>query len=324
MAAITQSIGLFGVTGELGRAFLDALVAQEAFVGRLRIFASERSSEETRLYRERPLIVEVADGADFSDITEAILAVPADVADDLAQRLIASGVRVWDATGHLRGHHLAVSLSEANADSHLIVLDDGLVNILAPLATALDALSPLTRLDITVLAPVSLRGHAGVRELARQTGELLNGRGISTEIWPQQIAFNVLAADSSFEVNGLTARERKLLQGLQKRLPAARIQIRQLVVPVFYGAVMDVRWSHESAVARTAVLAACKKLPSLKLYDKTDAKQLPSPVGEGVDNEEAVLSRLQVLELDGAVTVLADPARVGIVRPLLATLLDQG
>lgn len=324
MAAITQSVGLFGATGELGRAFLDAFVAQEAFIGRLRLFASARSVEETRLFRDRPLIVEVADEADFSDLNEAILAVPADVADDLAARLIASGVRVWDATGHLRGHQLAVTLANASASSHLIVLDDALVSILAPLLSELEHISALTRVDVTVLAPVSLRGHAGVRELAQQTGELLNGRGITTEIWPQQIAFNVLTADSNFETNGLTSRERRLQQGLQKHLPSARIQVRQLVVPVFYGAVFELRWSHSTAVTRAAILAACKKLANYSVHDKTDSKSLPSPIEQGVENEQVLLSRLQINEHDGAVTVLADPARVGLVHPLLATLLDQG
>ena len=65
MGAITQSLGLFGATGELGRAFFDGLEEQPAFVGRLRLFASERSQEETRLFRDKPLAVEVADQADF-------------------------------------------------------------------------------------------------------------------------------------------------------------------------------------------------------------------------------------------------------------------
>ena len=128
MGAISQSVGLFGATGELGRAFFDALEEQGAFVGRLRLFASERSSEETRLFRDKPLAVEVADDADFDDLNEAILAVPAEVADDLAARLLAAGVRVWDASGHLRAHPQAVKLAEAGPDSALVVLADQLVS----------------------------------------------------------------------------------------------------------------------------------------------------------------------------------------------------
>lgn len=324
MGAISQSIGLFGVTGELGRACFDALEEQAAFVGRLRLFASARSAEETRVFRDKPLAVEDADAASFDDLNEAILAVPADIADDLAGRLLAAGVRVWDASGHLRAHPQAVTLAEAGPDSHLVVLDDPLLTILAPLLSALDALSPLTSVDISVLAPVSARGQAGVRELARQAGELLNGRGITVETWPQQIAFNLLASDGTLDANGLNARERRLQQGLARLLPAARAQLRQFIVPVFYGAMLDLRWRHQGEVARADVVAALKRVKACKLFDKGDPKLLPSPVGQGVGNDLALISRLQVQGGDGLAVVLADPLRAGIVRPLLATLLVQG
>ena len=324
MAGFSQAIGLFGATGELGRACFDALEQQLAFTGRLRLFASSRSAEETRVYRDRPLSVEVADDADFSDLGDAILAVPADVADDLAGRLLQAGVRVWDASGHLRGHPQAVPFGQQTGDSLLIVLDDPLITVLQPLAQALQALAPLVSLDVSVMAPVSARGSAGVRELARQTGELLNGRGISTEVWPQQVAFNLLAADSTLDGQGSSARERRLLQGLARHFPATRCQARQYIVPVFYGAVIDLRWQHGEPVSRTAVMSALKRVPGCQLHDKGDPARLPSPVGQGVDNDQAWLSRLQVSDRDGLLTVLADPLRVGIVRPLLAAMMIQG
>lgn len=324
MGAISQSIGLFGVTGELGRAFFDAFEEQSAFIGRLRLFASARSNEESRVFRDKPLAVEEAETANFDDLNEAILAVPAEVADDLAARLLGAGVRVWDASGHLRAHPQAVTLAEAGPDSLLIVLDDPLLTILAPLLSALDNLSPLTRVDLTVLAPVSARGQAGVRELARQAGELLNGRGITTETWPQQIAFNLLVADGVIDAAGQTARERRLLQGLGKAFPGVRTQLRQLIVPVFYGAVIDLRWAHAGSTERAAVLAAGKKVPGCKVHDKSDPKALPTPVGEGVGNDQVWLSRLQVNGQDGQLTLLADPLRAGLVRPLLNTLLQLG
>lgn len=321
MAGFSQAIGLFGATGELGRAFFDALEAQEAFVGRLRLFASSRSSEETRVFRDKPLNIEVADEADISDLAEAILAVPADVADDLAGRLLTAGVRVWDASGHLRAHPQAVALADADADSRLVVLPDPLQTLLLPLLQMLDGLSPLRELDVLALMPVSTRGQAGVRELARQTGELLNGRGISVETWPQQVAFNLLLADASLERNGGTARERRLQQALGRALPAVAASVRQCTVPVFYGALLDVRWRHDAPVERQAVLAAFRRA-GLVLDDGLDPAELPSPVGQGTDNVDAAFCRLSVAAHQGRVSLLADPIRVGLVQPLLARWLN--
>ena len=322
MGAITQSIGLFGVTGELGRAFFDALEEQGAFVGRLRLFASARSAEESRVFRDKPLAVEEADTADFDDLNEAILAVPADVADELAGRLLARGVRVWDASGSLRSHPQAVSLADAGPDSLLIVVDEPLVNILSPLVRQLHAASPLQRLEVTVLAPVSARGQKGVRELARQTGELLNGRGITVETWPQQVAFNVLSADGSFDAASGTVRERRLTSALKKQLPGVPVRVRQFIVPVFYGAVMDLRWTHAQALSRAAVLKACES--ALPVHDERDGESLPTPVSQGVSQMSGTLSRLQVEAEEAMACVLADTLRVGIVQPLLATLMVQG
>lgn len=322
MGAITQSLGLFGATGELGRAFFDGLEEQPAFVGRLRLFASERSQEETRLFRDKPLAVEVADQADFDDLNEAVLAVPADIADELAGKLLAAGVRVWDATGHLRNHPQAVPLSQAAPDSLLIVLDDPMQQLLSWLLP-LHAQSPLQQLDITVLAPVSLRGRAGIGELARQTGDLLNGRGIDTAVWPQQVAFNLLPAESSLDQAGHTPRERRLLQGLARALPGVPTRVRQIIVPVFYGAHLDVRWQQQDVLSRAAMLALFKQQPSVRVHDKPAAETQPSPVGEGVANDAVILSRLQLDGTRGHLNVMADPIRVGLVRPLLDSLLQQ-
>lgn len=321
MAGFSQAIGLFGATGELGRAFFDALEQQLAFTGRLRLFASSRSAEETRVFRDKPLSVEVADGADLRDLAEAVLAVPADVADDLAGRLLTAGVRVWDASGHLRAHPEAVPFADADADSRLIIMPDPLQALLTPLLQVLDTLSPLRELDVMALMPVSTRGQAGVRELARQTGELLNGRGITVEAWPQQVAFNLLPADAGFERNGGTARERRLQLALQRQLPALSVRARQCVVPVFYGAMLDLRWQHETPVSRTELLAALRRA-GITLNEALDPAELPSPVGQGVDNADAALCRLSVAEARGMACLLADPVRVGLVRPLLARWLD--
>lgn len=320
MAGFSQAIGLFGATGELGRAFFDALEQQLAFTGRLRLFASSRSAEETCVFRDKPLSIEVADEADLRDLTEAVLAVPADVADDLAGRLLTAGVRVWDASGHLRGHPEAVPFVKADADSRLIIMPDPLQALLDPLLSVLDALSPLRELDVMALMPVSIRGQAGVRELARQTGELLNGRGITVEAWPQQVAFNLLPADAGFERNGGTARERRLQQALKRQFPVLTVRARQCVVPVFYGAMLDLRWRHDAAVSRSELLSALRKA-GIALDDGLDPAELPSPVGQGVENAEASLCRLTVDETHGMACLLADPVRVGLVRPLLAKWL---
>ncbi len=321
MAAITQSVGLFGVTGELGRAFLDGLEEQAAFTGRLRLFASERSIEETRLFRDKPYLIENPDDADFSDLSEAILAVPADIADDLAPRLLAAGVRVWDASGHLKNLPQAVNIKAQTEHDLLMVCDDALAIALMPLLQAVSELSPVTAADATVLLPASLKGRQGVRELASQTGELLNGRGISPTVWPQQLAFNVLAADGNFERNGQTLSEKRLQQALQALLPdLPTLSLRSYVVSVFYGATIDLRLTLTDKVTRLALTTALKAVVGVQLHDRADYRGLPTPVGEGISDQVHV-SRLLLEGHDLRLNLLCDPLRAGLVRSVLDSLL---
>ena len=202
------------------------------------------------------------------------------------------------------------------------------------------ALVPLFALFYVALAPfvgafadaararggwhLEFHGFAGVGELARQTGELLNGRGISTDAWPQQVAFNILSSDTALDGNGTGTRERRVRQVLAAVLPQARIHLRQLVVPVFYGATISLHWQHEAAVERAAVAAALARVPGVRVHDGGDPAELPTPVGLGVDNEDINVSRLGTDAGDGLALLLADPLRAGLVRPLLAALLNEG
>lgn len=321
MAAITQSVGLFGVTGEVGRAFFDGLEAQPAFVGRLRLFASAASSEETRVFRDKPIAIELVEelAADrFDDLSEAILAVPADVADELAAQLLQAGVRVWDVTGHLRAHPRAVPLSQATGADLLIVCDDPLVALCQPVLDALAEQAPLTELAITALSSVSLRGKAGVKELAGQTGNLLNGRGIEPVVWSQQIAFNVLLADGQRDNSGRTARERRIEKAFGHYAPM--ISVEQVIMPLFFGAMVQLRW-HTAHAIRADVDSILSKLPHTQVT-AAQASELPSPVSDGADHDGVSIARIHLTDRCGSLWIVADPIRAGLVRPVLNVLMN--
>lgn len=322
MAAISQSVGLFGVTGELGRAFLRALEDQPAFVGRLRLFASEASSEETRLFRDRPLMIESLETADVSDLNEGILCLPAAVGDEWAPRLLQQGVRCWDASGHLAHLPQAVALAERTPDDLLMVAADGVAMALAPVLSALIACAQPQALTLTALMPAALKGRGGVRELAGQTGDLLNGRGATHSVWPQTLSFNVHPADSRLEADGLSRTERRILKALTPLLPpeAPAVGLRAYAVPVFYGLTVDVRLLAQRALDLASVMAHLSAVQGVEVDTGTDWTTLPTPQSEGL-SERCVISRLVVQPDQCRLTLMVDPLQTGIIRPMLDALL---
>ena len=87
---------------------------------------------------------------------------------------------------------------------------------------------------------------------------------------------------------------------------------------------MDLRWTHADELSRADVLTICESVDHLQVHEDRDGETLPTPVNQGVANITGTLSRLQVEAQDAMACVLADPLRVGIVQPLLATLMVQG
>lgn len=68
-------------------------------------------------------------------------------------------------------------------------LDRALVTALEPLWQQLDG--KLQALAVTVLWPMATRQQPGIEELVQQSASLLNGRGATPKLFPQQVAFNL-------------------------------------------------------------------------------------------------------------------------------------
>src|SRR3546814_7915705 len=76
-----------------------------------------------------------------------------------------------------------------------------------------------------------------LEELGRQTACLLNFQAAQPEVYPVQIAVNVIPHGGDFDDNGYTSEEMKLVHETRKILGDATIGVNATVVrvPVFYG-----------------------------------------------------------------------------------------
>ncbi len=68
-------------------------------------------------------------------------------------------------------------------------LDSAIVSALEPLWQQLEG--KLSALAATVLWPMATRQQPGIEELVQQSASLLNGRGATAKLFPQQVAFNL-------------------------------------------------------------------------------------------------------------------------------------
>ncbi|HEY3488459.1 MAG TPA: aspartate-semialdehyde dehydrogenase, partial [Gammaproteobacteria bacterium] len=136
---------------------------------------------------------------------------------------------------------------------------------------------------------VSGTGKEAVEELASQTASLLNAAPISMEVYPKQIAFNVLPHIDKFMDNGYTKEEMKMVWETRKIMGDESIQVNPTTVrvPVFYGHSEAVHIETRTKISAAEVRALLEKAPGIKVLDKHADGGYPTAVTE-VANADAV------------------------------------
>jgi aspartate-semialdehyde dehydrogenase len=101
------------------------------------------------------------------------------------------------------------------------------------LVRLLRAARPVERAVVSILAPASEKGRAGVHELQQQTVQLLSFQPLAHDVFPSQLSFNVLAGTLASVERQI---ERHVASLLAAQAPAiAMPSIRVLQAPVMHG-----------------------------------------------------------------------------------------
>ena len=124
----------------------------------------------------------------------AILLMP-ESDSELEQKAISQGCLL---VSHVTRHDSPAILCSANQQLEIPYNETALrltgaeLSCLLPALIELDRLSPIQRVNATLMRSAEFYGKQGVDELASQTVSLLNGRGADSVIYSDQIAFNLL------------------------------------------------------------------------------------------------------------------------------------
>lgn len=237
---------VLGATGLVGRAIVERLDEQAGFEGSVRLYA-QSGHEDTLLFHGRPLPVDAVEECLPVAGDTVFVCLPPSLSAALMPRLRAvSGVLIRDLSSVLPSSALfATQYAAENAtDWHRIVRPEAwmLSQLLQPLREQLGG-----AVVVTLLLPVSVLGQAGVHELARQVGEMLNGRGLEPKLLPVQMGFNPVAGLSSEALSSadlLPETGGWPLSAIQAELavllPEASLRLHPVLVPAFYGVGMQV------------------------------------------------------------------------------------
>ncbi|HWD19837.1 MAG TPA: aspartate-semialdehyde dehydrogenase [Verrucomicrobiae bacterium] len=279
-------VAIVGATGAVGVEMIKTLEKRNFPVGQLTLLASARSVGKTLPYRGKDLPITELTKDSFAGIDIALFSAGGSISKELAPVAAKAGCVVIDNSSAFRmDETVPLVIPEINASD--IKSHRGIIaNPNCTTAVTLMALFPLhrafnvKRIFASSYQAVSGTGAKAIEELRRQIGQVVAGEPVTKEVYPHQIAFNVLPHVDSFLPNGYTKEEVKMENEGRKIMhhPAFRASVTCVRVPVYRAHSVAVSAEFERPVTVEAARAVLKKAPGLDIIDNPDKKEYPLPL----------------------------------------------
>ena len=295
-------VAVVGATGAVGETML-ALLAERKFpVSKLVALASERSAGGEVAFGNNEVMVHDLATFDPAGIDIALFSAGSEVSKQYAPKFAAAGAVVIDnSSAFRRDDDVPLVVAEVNPEALRNRPRGIIANPNCSTMQMLVALGPIhravgiERINVATYQSVSGTGRRALEELGRQTAGLLNFHSVEPEVYPVQIAFNVIPHGGDFLDNGYTSEEMKLVWETRKILGDESIGVNATVVrvPVFYGhseaVVIETRDKLTAADARELL----RKAPGIELVDEPVAGGYPTPVTHASGRDPVYVGRIR-------------------------------
>jgi aspartate-semialdehyde dehydrogenase len=279
-------VAVVGATGAVGIEMIKTLEKRNFPVGKLTLLASARSAGKKLKFRGQEIAVRELTKDSFSGIDIALFSAGGSISKEFAPMAAKAGCVVVDNSSAFRQDEtVPLVIPEINASD--VKQHQGIIaNPNCTTAITLMALYPLhkaftvKRIFASSYQAVSGTGAKAIEELERQVGQVVRREPVTKEVYPHQIAFNVLPQVDSFLPTGYTKEEMKMENEGRKIMhhPAFRASVTCVRVPVYRSHSIAVSAEFEKPVTMEAARAVLKKAPGLDVVDEPENKKYPMPL----------------------------------------------
>ena len=279
-------VAVVGATGAVGVEMIETLERRNFPVGKLTLLASARSVGKTLKFRGTDVAVTELTADSFAGVDIALFSAGGGISREFAPKAAAAGCVVIDNSSAFRQDpQVPLVIPEINAaDVHT---HRGIIaNPNCTTAITLMALYPLhqafgvTRIFASSYQAVSGTGAKAIEELERQVQQIVSGQPVTRDVYPHQIAFNVLPQVDSFQPDGYTKEEMKLQNEGRKIMhhPDFRASVTCVRVPVYRAHSVAVTAEFARPVTVDAARAVLSKAPGLDIVDDPAHQRYPMPL----------------------------------------------
>jgi len=297
------NVAVVGATGAVGETMLSILQERHFPVENIVALASSRSAGSTIRYEGKTVVIEELEKFDFKGIDIGLFSPGASVSKIHAPRAVEAGCVVIDNTSEFRyDDDIPLVIPEVNPHAIADYKNRGIIaNPNCSTIQMLVALKPIhdaatiERINVCTYQAVSGTGKEAIKELAKQTAELLNGRPAVCEVYPRQIAFNALPHIDDFQDNGYTKEEMKMVWETKKIFEDDAIQVNPTAVriPVFFGHSEAVHIETRKKLSAEQVKKILSNKPGIELMDEHKDGGYPTAVSEAAGNDPVFVGRIR-------------------------------
>jgi len=279
-------VAVVGATGAVGVEMIRTLEKRKFPVGKLTLLASGRSAGKTLKYKGTDVIITELTKDSFKGVDIALFSAGGSISREFAPIAVQAGAVVVDNSSAFRmDDSVPLVVPEINAAD--VKLHKGIIaNPNCTTAITLMALYPLhkafgvTRVFASSYQAVSGTGAKAIEELRRQVEQIATNQQVTREVYPHQIAFNVLPQVDSFLPTGYTKEEMKMENEGRKIMhhPAFRASVTCVRVPVYRAHSVAISAEFQKPVSVDAARDVLSRAPGLDVVDTPEKAEYPLPL----------------------------------------------
>jgi aspartate-semialdehyde dehydrogenase len=300
----TFSVAVVGATGLVGDTMIKVLEERNFPVSELYPLASNRSIGKTVEFHGKTYPVDDLAEFDFSKADIALFSAGGEVSREFAPKAAAAGSVVIDNTSEFRYQDdIPLVVPEVNPQAIAQYKNRGIIanpncstiQMLVVLKPIHDAVG-IDRINVATYQSVSGAGKEAVDELASQSVALMNGQGLAKgRIIPKQIAFNVVPQIDSFQENGYTREEMKMVWETHKIMGDKTIRVNPTAVrvPVFFGHSEALHIETRKKISVTEARALLRKAPGVEVLDERKPGGYPTAATEAANRDTVYVGRIR-------------------------------
>jgi len=293
------NVAVVGATGAVGQELVKILTERDFPVADLKPLATERSAGKKIEFKGKQYTVEPTTAEAFAGVDIALFA-GGSASKDFAREAAKRGAVVVDNSSAFRmDPDVPLVVPEVNPED--VKLHKGIIaNPNCSTIIMVVALKPIhdaakiKRVVVSTYQAVSGAGKEAIDELAAQVKQLAEGKEIVREVFPYQIAFNLIPQIDVFSEMDYTKEEWKMVHETKKIMHDEDMEITATTVrvPIFRSHSESVNIETEQKLSASEARKLLAGAPGIIVQDNPAGKEYPMPLFTS-DRDEVFVGRIR-------------------------------